>query len=151
MLQYLQWPWDKSLIKQRKPHVGTERGWTHAARLWNHFGAQQASRGSGYHCHEYSWLLPLTSDRKFCTYKSRPVNNEEKGVGNSPALPRTTCNLTYWRTWKPFPILQGDSWTSLKVIFLCFNLHATKRKKDITQHCRINSYCGNYWFDVKAN
>lgn len=136
----------------KKTSCGHQEGMNPYCQTLKPFWSPQASRGSGYHYHEYSWLLPHGSNGKFFTYKLRPVNNnKEKGVSNSSTLPRTTCNLMHWHTWKLFLILRGDSWKSLKVIFLCCNLHAPKRNEDIMQHCRINSYCGNYWFDVKAN
>lgn len=62
---------------------------------------------------------------KFIIHKSRPVNNhEEKGGSNSYTLPRPICDLTHLEL---FPAVQGDTWKSLKVIFLCSNLQAAKR------------------------
>lgn len=138
-------PWDKSLIKGRKPQGGTERGWIHTATSQSH---PRAHRWAGSPL-PWIFLATATHQQMFTIYKSRPVNtNEEKGGSNSYTLPRPICDLTHLEL---FSEVQGDTWKSLKVIFLCSNLQAARRNEDITQHCRINSYCGNHWFDVKAN
>lgn len=82
-------------------------------------------------------------------YKSNPVNNSKERGGI--LLP---CHKSSWCT----DISESCFWfygetagRASKSFFLCFNLHTAKRNKNIRRHCRINSYGGIYWFDVKAN